>query len=99
MLVKQFDFLIASRYHSIIHAYKEGIPCVALGWAVKYQELLELFNQSNYVFDVRNMNNFVEILNAVVWLDKKHLLESKKIKKELFEVQKENCFDILENIK
>lgn len=36
-----FKYVVAARYHSIVHAYKEGIPCVAMGWAVKYKELLE----------------------------------------------------------
>ena len=99
MLVEQFDYLIASRYHSIVHAYKEGVPCIALGWAVKYQELLDLFDQSGYVFDVRNLKDCTGILNAIEQLDKKHNLESEKIRKKLAEVQKENCFDILENLK
>lgn len=29
--VKQFKFLICSRYHGLVHAYRNNIPCVALG--------------------------------------------------------------------
>ena len=58
-LIKQFDFSIGSRFHSIVHAYKECVPCLILGWAIKYRSLAELFGQSDYVFDVRDsdMNN------------------------------------------
>lgn len=51
-IVKEFDFMIASRYHSIIHAYKNNIPVLAIGWARKYYELLKTFNQLDYYFDI-----------------------------------------------
>lgn len=53
LLIKQFDMCIASRFHSVVHAYKMGTPCVILGWATKYKELAKLFRQEGYVFDVR----------------------------------------------
>lgn len=46
------DFVIASRYHSIVHAYHAGTPCVALGWADKYDELLGAFQEDDMVFNV-----------------------------------------------
>ncbi len=51
--VKQFDFIVASRYHSIVHALKQGIPSVAIGWADKYGELMATVKQSQYVLDAR----------------------------------------------
>ena len=38
-LISKFDYLIASRYHSIVHGYVVGVPAVIFGWAVKYHEL------------------------------------------------------------
>jgi len=52
-IVKQFDFLIASRYHAIVHAYRNGVPVIAIGWAVKYSDLLDSFDQGEYCFDIR----------------------------------------------
>lgn len=46
------DFVIASRYHSIVHAYHAGTPCIALGWADKYTELLRAFGEDDMVFNV-----------------------------------------------
>ena len=37
--VSNMDFVIASRYHSLIHAYKKSTPAIILGWAEKYEEL------------------------------------------------------------
>ena len=48
--VKQFDFIIASRFHAIVHAYKENVPAIILGWAVKYHELAKNLNQEKFVF-------------------------------------------------
>jgi colanic acid/amylovoran biosynthesis protein len=53
-IIKQFDFVIASRYHSIVHSYKNGVPALVIGWATKYFELLETFNQQDYLVDTRN---------------------------------------------
>jgi colanic acid/amylovoran biosynthesis protein len=47
-LIMKFDFIVASRYHSIVHAYRHGVPVVAIGWAVKYRELLSDFGQADY---------------------------------------------------
>jgi len=60
-IIKQFDLIIASRYHSIIHAYKNGVPAVVIGWATKYFELLDDFGQLDYFFDCRNNIRIDEI--------------------------------------
>lgn len=49
---RQFDFLIVGRFHGIVHAYRNNIPCLLMGWAVKYKELAQLMYQSQYVFDL-----------------------------------------------
>lgn len=51
-LIRQFDFAVVSRYHGIVHSYKEGTPCVVIGWADKYQELLEKFSQNKYLINL-----------------------------------------------
>jgi len=53
-LMKSFEFIVSSRYHAVVHAYKNGIPALVIGWASKYPELLEKLNQSRYLTDVRD---------------------------------------------
>ncbi|MBN1405368.1 MAG: polysaccharide pyruvyl transferase family protein, partial [Candidatus Omnitrophica bacterium] len=60
-IIKQFDFIVASRYHSIIHSYKNSVPVLAIGWAAKYKELLEHFGQSEYLIDTRGLVSIDEI--------------------------------------
>lgn len=96
VLVREFQYIIASRYHAIVHAYKKGIPCVAIGWAEKYRELLELFGQEKYVFDVRCKINSEALIEAVNDMDITWSYQKEKIRKVLPVLQAENCFDIID---
>lgn len=91
--IKKFDYVIASRYHSIIHAYKEHVPCIVIGWATKYQELVANFEQDRYIFDIRK--DCTGIVKAIDELNDKYKDETEKIAYCLKKVQENNCFDIL----
>lgn len=94
-LVKQFQYLVASRFHSIVHAFKNGIPCIALGWATKYRDLLKLFDQEAYVLDVRVPIGAEQVTAAIARMDAQYADEAAKIQAGLAAIQKENVFDIL----
>ena len=94
-LVKNFDYLVASRYHAIVHAYKQGIPCIVLGWAIKYQELLSKFRQQEYALDVRNEINMDHLMEKVKRMEARFPLESEVILDGLEEVQKKNAFELV----
>ena len=94
-LVQKFQYLVASRFHSIVHAYKNGVPCIALGWATKYHDLLKLFEQEQYVFDVRTESGTADMLLAIERMNSCYAEESAKIRLGLAAVQKENVFDVL----
>lgn len=94
-LVKRFDFLIASRFHSIVHAFKNGVPCIALGWATKYHDLLKQFGQERYIFDVRSELDDNGMMEAIRELIHCSDIESSKILSSLQKVQENNVFDIL----
>lgn len=95
VLVKQLQYVVGSRFHSIVHAFKNGVPCIALGWATKYHDLLKLFGQEPYIFDVRDPHSAENIGAAIARMDQVWPEESKKIRAALAEVQRENVFDIL----
>lgn len=94
-LVKKFDYLVASRFHSIVHAFKNGVPCIALGWATKYHDLLQLFGQEMYVFDVRNQSGAEEMLKGIDHMNDHYSEEVLKIRNGLSAVQNGNVFDVL----
>lgn len=95
-LVKKFRFVVASRFHAIVHALKNGIPCIAIGWAVKYIDLLNLFGQGAYMFDLRKTVEPEALCRAVATMNENYGEESCKIRAVLPELQKENVFDYLE---
>lgn len=94
-LVKQFDYLVASRFHSIVHAYKNGVPCITLGWAKKYEDLLGQFDQKAYLFDVRNSPDAKSLAAAMDRLDHCRKEESETIRSHLAVLQQHNVFDVL----
>ena len=94
-IVGQFDFVIASRFHAIVHAYKNAVPAIVLGWAVKYKELMTAFKQEKYMFDVRNQFEYEDISTAVANMCRNCKEESIIIEEYLKEIQKDNVFDFI----
>lgn len=94
-LVKQFRYIVASRFHSIVHAFKNGIPCIALGWAIKYQELMKQFGQEKYALDVRDDISEELIGKLINNMKLSYREESDTIKMKLAELQRKNVFDII----
>lgn len=91
-LVRQFEFVVASRYHSIVHSYKQKIPAIIIGWANKYQELSQVFHQEKYCFNV-NFNNSELIMEAIDDLILNWEKESIIIGKALELIQSNSVFE------
>ncbi len=98
-IIKQFYFIVASRYHSIVHAYRNTVPAFVIGWSNKYRELLNDFGQLEYYFDCRNPLNAEEISNRLQKLFKKREQESQIIKIHLAQIRKLNVFNVFDELK
>lgn len=94
-VIKKFKYVIASRYHSIVHAYKNATPCIVLGWATKYHELLNTFNQSDYMLDVRSEEKFDEIDEIIDKMDENYMHISNAILTTLSTINKKNIFEVI----
>lgn len=92
-IISTFRYVIASRYHAVVHSYKEGIPCIIVGWADKYTELADKFDQGQYLFDIRNNININDVRDVIGIMSKEYAKESKKILKVVATIQEESCFD------
>ena len=95
-LVERFRYVIAARYHSIVHAYKANIPCITLGWAVKYYELMKLFNQEKYSISVEKLDNKDAVIALIEDMETNLDQNKAMIKQGLTRVQNNNCFNVLE---
>ena len=94
-LVKHFDYLVASRFHSIVHAFKNGTPCIALGWATKYMDLMKLFGQERFVFDLRKPVDAADVAKAVENMARNWQTEAAAIKAALPELRQDSVFDFI----
>jgi len=92
-LMAELDLVVASRYHSVVHAYKQGVPAVVIGWAVKYAELAERFGQGRYVFDVRQGVPAEELLAALDVLLLEREAEAGRIRDGLSDLTVDDVFD------
>ncbi|MCD7819638.1 MAG: polysaccharide pyruvyl transferase family protein [Lachnospiraceae bacterium] len=94
--IKNFQFIICSRYHGIVHAYRNGVPAIVLGWAVKYKELTESVSQNQYMFDI--VDGMIEDFKVKEMVDNmltNYSEESQIIRGRVEEIQKDNCFEVL----
>jgi len=91
-IIKQFDFMITSRYHSIIHAYKHGVPVIVLGWAEKYIELLKDFEQTEYLFNIHKKFSHKNFLSSLDQMLNQYELEKEKIRSKFLSLKKADVF-------
>ena len=49
--------VITARYHGLVHAIKLGKPCFVIGWATKYQALIDAIDQQDYYIDLSKNQN------------------------------------------
>ncbi|MHA7819576.1 MAG: polysaccharide pyruvyl transferase family protein [Erythrobacter sp.] len=85
-MISRFKYVVASRYHSIVFAYRTGVPAIIFGWAVKYTDLATHFGQQDYVFDVRDPG-VDKIIGKIDEMGEKHEQESQRIKQGLNDMQ------------
>lgn len=95
-IVKEFRFVVASRFHAIAHAYKNCVPCVAVGWADKYCSLLESFEQECYAYDIRKGIELASLETKIELMDKQAEEEANRIQACLINVQAKNVFDLID---
>ncbi len=93
--VKNMDFIVASRYHAIIHAYKENVPALIMGWADKYQGIAEIVNQTKYIIRLDELETSLNTVNEMI---ENYALEKENIKRELVEIQKKGCYSFLKDL-
>lgn len=54
-LIGKFDYMIGSRFHSLVFAFSQGIPGMSISWSHKYRELFSLFSMEDYVQEYEDM--------------------------------------------
>lgn len=91
--VKKFDYVIAARYHAIVHAYKSKIPAVVLGWAVKYKELTKLFSQTDYEINTNAIYSKENLKAVIDKMELNYKEEKNVLNKKLNEISTDSSLD------
>ena len=85
-IIGRFKYVVASRYHSVVFAYRSGVPAIILGWASKYVDLAAHFQQDDYVFDIREPD-VGRIIEKIDQMSANYADESQRIKECLEKMQ------------
>ncbi len=85
-IIGKFKYVVASRYHSVVFAYRSGVPAIILGWASKYVDLAAHFQQQDYVFDIREPG-VDQIIEQIDKMGANHKAESQAIRDSLENIQ------------
>jgi colanic acid/amylovoran biosynthesis protein len=95
-LLAKFDFVIASRYHSIVHSLRANRNCLIIGWANKYLEIANTFEINNLVFDVRVNIDYEKVISAIDFIINNNENYIYKIIEKKNDILKYNLFKDLE---
>lgn len=93
-LVNKFEFVISSRYHGAVHALRNGVPCMTLGWADKYLELMKHMGLEKYNFDISKEINIDSIVFAIREIINNYDSCKATITESLTKIRNTSCFQV-----
>lgn len=92
-IVKNAEFLVGARYHSIIFSIHNGVPFFALSYEHKILEMLELLNFRNYGLDIKDsLNERVDVVQEM-----KKVYEVRHLNKDIIKQGSEVASNIAGN--
>lgn len=89
--IAECDVVIASRYHSCVAALSSGVPTLVIGWHFKYDELLNWYNQNQWIISNKDCNSkkLIDYFD-VFWQQRE---QSKSVIKERFPIVRQAVID------
>lgn len=102
-IISTASFIICSRFHGVVSALTQGVPCIATSWSHKYEMLVEEYNVENSLIkDLKNYDSLEKLVseysNPIVNKElSTHLLIKAKLYKNESELMWRKVFNLLEN--
>lgn len=91
-ILEPASIVITSRYHGLIHSLKLHKPCLVIGWANKYQHVMNSFSLEDYYLDIQN-SPIETIQTSLDKLIKEKDEIKSTIKERLLEIQSFNIYN------
>lgn len=99
------EFVIGSRFHSLVSTLSQGVPAIGTSWSHKYEELFKEFNADELLFteldDVERFDEVVDSLSdeqvRMKW--NKRISKAGEIIKKESKKMWDDVFEIIEKIK
>jgi len=89
--------VIGSRFHGLISALSQGVPCLAMGWSHKYDMLFQEYQCPEYLITVNNTEQEIEKKIALLCDEKNRELLKKRLN-DSSEFQKEEAIKMWRDI-
>ncbi len=91
-IIFKSEITLSSRFHGLVLGLKNDVPCISIGWANKYQELMDYYNLKNYCFGpdiLDSPDKFIEKISHFMRQKKElcHILNETNLK-----IRKNNIF-------
>ncbi len=90
--IKDFCIVVSSRFHAAVHAIKEVVPTITVGWAVKYSELMSSVGLGKYALDITGTLETGLLSNMLMDMLSEYDDCKEDIRKNLEIIQSKNCF-------
>lgn len=95
-IIKNAQYVIGSRYHSIVFAINQGVPCIALSYEHKMKGLMESLNLQKFCYDFTETLNSLDNQNKCLLTVRKliTILHNNKQAQAIAKAKAKTCFNI-----